>query len=78
MVITWLTKEWHDRFEINEATWVFFRKKLRSLLNESLLTSRIRELGYPIESYKNYVERSNSKIKKKLLDFLSRFQKEGI
>lgn len=55
MIITWLTKEWHGKLKINETTWDFFRNKVRSLLNESLLTSRIKNLGYYIESYKNYI-----------------------
>ena len=57
MVITWLTEEWHGKFEIREATWVFFRNKVRSLLNESLLTAKIIKSGYSIESYKNYMGR---------------------
>jgi len=57
MVITWLTKEWHGKFKINETTWDFFRNKLCSLLNESLLTARIKKMGYNIESYKNYIDK---------------------
>ena len=56
MVLTWLTKEWHGKFDINETTWNLFRHKLRSLLNESLLTARITKLGYNIESYKDYID----------------------
>ncbi|OGP55713.1 MAG: hypothetical protein A2Y65_03105 [Deltaproteobacteria bacterium RBG_13_52_11] len=76
MVITWLIKEWHDRFKINEATWDIFRNKLRSLLNESLLTARIKKLGYNIESYKNYIRDNDRKNEKKMLDFVFRSKKE--
>lgn len=56
MAVTWLTGEWHGKFEIQEATWDLFRTKLRSLINESLLTARILHCGYSIESYKNYLK----------------------
>jgi|WetSurMetagenome_2_1015567.scaffolds.fasta_scaffold00204_12 hypothetical protein len=69
MVVTWLTKEWHSKFDINEVTWALFRCKVRSLLNESLLTARIRNLGYKIESYKNYIDEQHESKKKRFRNF---------
>ena len=50
-LVEWLTKRWHSRFEITEDTWELFRTKVRNILNESLLTARFAELGYPPERY---------------------------
>ena len=54
MVVMWLTKEWHGKFEINERNWGLFKNKLKAMLNESMLTAKIKDLGYKVESYKNY------------------------
>ncbi len=47
-IIRWLTEEWHSRFELTDATWPLFRAKAIAILNEALLSIRIRDLGAPI------------------------------
>lgn len=47
----WLTTKWHSRFELNETTWDVFRAKVRNILNESLLTARFHEAGFPPMEY---------------------------
>jgi hypothetical protein len=37
--------EWHSRFELTQATWSRFEAKTRSILNEQLLSSRLRQQG---------------------------------
>lgn len=50
-IIEWLTKRWHSKFEINSQTWGLFRTKVRNILNESLLTARLGDIGFKIEVY---------------------------
>ncbi len=52
-IVEWLTEKWHSRFEINQNTWEFFKTKAAAIFNESLLTARFKELGYPPETYGN-------------------------
>ncbi len=52
MAIRWLTEEWHSKFEINEKNWDRFRGKLKAMLNESLLSAKIKQAGFRIEHYK--------------------------
>ncbi|MFW8601839.1 hypothetical protein ACOHYD_10210 [Desulfobacterota bacterium M19] len=52
-IIEWLTEKWHSRFEINPDTWEFFKTKAAAIFNESLLTAKFKELGYPPETYGN-------------------------
>jgi hypothetical protein len=52
MVIQWLTEEWHSKHEIDESNWLTYRKKVKAMLNESLLTARIKEKKFKVESYK--------------------------
>lgn len=52
-LVEWLTKRWHSKFEINERTWVLFRTKVRNILNESLLTARLKRAGFPPQAYGN-------------------------
>lgn len=55
-IVEWLTERWHSRFEINQDTWGLFKSKASAIFNESLLTAKFSELGYPPETYgqKNY------------------------
>lgn len=50
-IIEWLTERWHSRFEINQNTWPLFKTKATAIFNESLLTAKFKELGYPPEPY---------------------------
>jgi hypothetical protein len=50
-LIEWLTKRWHSKFQIEEKAWDLFRIKVRNILNESLLTARLAEIGYEPEKY---------------------------
>ncbi|HEY9166334.1 MAG TPA: hypothetical protein VIS48_09255 [Candidatus Kryptonia bacterium] len=50
-IITWLTEEWHGRIELSEQTWPLFRSKVKAMLNEVMLSVRIRELGHMILPY---------------------------
>ena len=52
-IVEWLTEKWHSRFEINQDTWGLFKTKAAAIFNESLLTAKFRELGYPPETYGN-------------------------
>lgn len=52
-IVEWLTEKWHSRFEINHDTWELFKTKSTAIFNESLLTAKLRELGYPPETYGN-------------------------
>ena len=66
LLIVWLTQGWHSKFEINEKSWIKFRNKIRAILNESLLTVRVIELGFNIASYKkkeNFVLSIINKVK---------------
>jgi hypothetical protein len=53
MVIQWLTEEWHGKFQISEKTWEYFRIKTCAMINESLLSARMKERGIRIISYKD-------------------------
>jgi len=59
MITLWLTKEWHSSFKIEKNTWEFFRKKVKAMLNESLLTARIREAGFPVLPYADITSGNN-------------------
>jgi hypothetical protein len=50
-IYEWLTNEWHSKIELNSKTWDIFRIKAKAILNEALLTYRIRSLGYNIIWY---------------------------
>lgn len=50
-IIEWVTVEWHSKFGIRESTWALFRGKTKAILNEALLYTRIRDLGYPVIPY---------------------------
>lgn len=50
-IVRWLTREWHSKFTLSESTWPVFRAKANAIINEELLTLRIRELGYFIVPY---------------------------
>jgi hypothetical protein len=55
LVLDWLTGEgtgqdvtWHSRFDLDRKTLPYFKQKARAILNESMLSVRIRKLGYPM------------------------------
>ncbi len=50
-ITAWLTESWHSRFVLDESTWCFFRAKTKAILNESLLSVRLRDLGCLILPY---------------------------
>lgn len=64
MLIKWLTSDWHSKIVISEDNFDFFRKKARSMINESLLTARIRSLGYDVLSYGDIMNNYNNRKKK--------------
>lgn len=47
-IVTWLTERWHSKFALTETSWIFFRAKVKAILNEALLSIRIREMGFII------------------------------
>ena len=51
MILNWLLKEWHGKFEPNEVSWPVFRMKILAMLNESMLTARARIAGCKITHY---------------------------
>jgi hypothetical protein len=52
MLVEWLTKEWHGKLTISDKNWTFFKMKVLAMINESLLTARIKRLGFEVLSYK--------------------------
>ncbi len=50
-LVEWLTEHWHSRFDINANTWQLFKTKAAAIINESLLTAKLAELGYKSESF---------------------------
>jgi hypothetical protein len=67
-IYEWLTNEWHSKIVLNSETWNIFRIKAKAILNEALLTTKIRSLGYDIiwyaPKYIVYYEKILRKIKK--------------
>jgi hypothetical protein len=59
---------------ISEDNFDFFRKKVRAMINESLLTARVRSLGYDVLSFSdirnNYNQRKENR-------FLHLFNKQS-
>jgi hypothetical protein len=51
LIVEWLTVRWHSAFVINDATWQLFRTKVQAILNEALLTAKLRACGFAIRSY---------------------------
>jgi len=54
-ILSWLTGEgtgqgvtWHSRFDLTHETLPTFHLKALAILNEHLLSLRLRELGYPV------------------------------
>lgn len=73
MLLQWLTKDWHSKMVISEENFDFFRKKVTAMINESLLTARIRSLGYEVLSYSEIQNNYNSrKVKKNLRSFFGK------
>lgn len=50
-LISWFTKEWHGKLALDEKNWPVFRAKTKAILNEALLSIRIRECGHLILPY---------------------------
>lgn len=50
-LITWFTEDWHGRLVLDRETWPIFRAKTKAILNEALLSVRIREQGHWILPY---------------------------
>ena len=42
-----LATAWHSRFELDDDTFGFFKRKVKSILREHLLSARVRRLGVP-------------------------------
>lgn len=51
ILLEWLTQRWYGGFELNAQTWELFRAKLRSILNEALLSAKFVEKGHDIMPY---------------------------
>lgn len=52
-ITEWLYMKWHSKFQLDYSTWALFRLKAMAILNEALLTSRIKDEGFKIMSYGN-------------------------
>lgn len=50
-IIDWMTRRRRHTYTICAATWREFRGKVRAILNEAMLTVRIREAGYRVRRY---------------------------
>ena len=55
MVLNWLLDEWHGKFKLSEPAWPKFRLKILAMLNESMLTARIKGLGCCATSYSKLI-----------------------
>ena len=68
-IYEWLTNEWHSKIVLNSDTWNLFRIKAKAIINEALLTSKIRSLGFDIiwyaPKYIVYIEKLIKKIRLK-------------
>jgi hypothetical protein len=51
-LIEWLTKNWHGSFSLSNNTWDIFSRKVHSILNEVVLTARLRESGARVLDYR--------------------------
>ncbi len=54
-ILSWLTSEgtgqgvtWHSHFELNSETLRYFQQKATTIVNENMLSLRLRMLGYPV------------------------------
>jgi hypothetical protein len=52
-IINWLTKGWHSKFKI-ESNIKLFKKKTQCIINELLLTSKIKNVGAKILNSKDF------------------------
>ena len=50
LLIEWLTVQWHSKINIEE-NWDLFRVKVRAILNEALLTARMKKQGVRVMNY---------------------------
>jgi len=53
MIVAYLTKMWHSKFEINRETWSRFVAKAQAIFNEALLTAKLREKGICVEDFRS-------------------------
>jgi len=51
LIIQWLTEKWHSHYDITPETWELTKAKIMSILNEALLSARIKEAGFKIKRY---------------------------
>ena len=50
IIVEWLTCNWHSAFK-PETNWELFRYKVKAIFNEVLLSAKIKEAGFKINSY---------------------------
>jgi hypothetical protein len=74
LLVEWLTQKWHSKFEINEKTYFFFKEKVKAILNEALLTARLREKKVLIMHY-SITEYLYSHVRKCLSDSIARLRR---
>ncbi|MBM2815537.1 MAG: glycosyl transferase group 1 [Ignavibacteria bacterium] len=75
-IIEWLSMKWYAAFDINEASWSFFRKKVKSLLNESMISIQAATIGCGIKWYASYHIVFYEKLKNKLRIIAKKFNIE--
>lgn len=75
MAINWFTDEWHSKLPINGKNWNLYRNKVKAMLNESLLSARVRDNGFSVQSYKEK-EISTTGSVKKIANFLNHLLKK--
>jgi hypothetical protein len=66
-IYEWLTIVWHSKIDLNNDTWNIFRIKAKAILNEALISAKIRSLGFDIIWYAPkhvvYFEKMKRKLK---------------
>ncbi len=50
-IINWITKQWHSKYNISPENWELTKIKIISILNEALLSARIKRSGFQIKRY---------------------------
>ena len=68
-LIEFLSMGWHSKFRFSD-NWNLFRDKTRAMLNEAILTGRLKEAKHPVLQYSliKYADRFLRKIKKEVFN----------
>jgi len=51
LLLEWVSLRWRQQFALGPRTWVLFRDKVRAILNEAILSSRLTDAGFELVPY---------------------------